>query len=74
MNGMTNGYHLIGLNKSDLQSICLKINNNDRINWDEDDIDMFCRDRYNGVYIPLNDTEYDYVADTNTFNFNMALN
>jgi hypothetical protein len=71
---MTNGYRLIGFNKSHLQSIRLKINNTDRINWDEDDIDMFCRDTDNSIYIPLNDTERDYDVDTNTFNFNMALN
>jgi hypothetical protein len=74
MNGLTNGYHLIGFHKRNLQSIRLNINDSARIEWDEDDIYMFCRDTDNSIYIPLNDTERDYDVDTNTFNFNMALN
>ena len=64
LKGFTNGYHLIDLDKDDIEEITLTMDGMTYLNWDEDDIDMYCVECPNSVYIPFNTQVYDYDIQT----------
>lgn len=60
LKGLTNGYHLIDLDKDSISEIKIVLNGIIQIHWDEDDIDMYCVECPNSTYIPFNLEEFDY--------------
>lgn len=57
---LTNGYYLMGFQKSDLEHLKILINNTAIVDWDELHIDEFVESKDNGIYIPLNDTQDNF--------------
>lgn len=54
LNELTNGYYLTGVRKEDLASLKLIVNDQDRIAWEEDELEAFATQMGDSVWIPLN--------------------